>query len=65
MTPELIQKLELALLRCSEKFQILYHKTSSFNGGKWLVLDVKEQANLEDVERLILLKARPPKKKED
>lgn len=62
---KLIPELELTLPLCSEKFQILYKKTSFFNGGKWLALDVKEQADLEDVKRLILLKARPPKKKAD
>ena len=34
-----------------------------FNSGKWLVIDVKSPEQLEDIKRLILLKARPPKAK--
>ena len=41
----------------------LNQETPLFNGGKWLVLDVKQPAQLEDVQRLILLKAKPPKEK--
>ena len=36
-----------------------------FNGGKWLVVDVKEPEQLEEVQRLILLKAKPVKGKSE
>ena len=43
----------------SAPFRKVYEKTSLFNGGKWLSIDVKEQAQLEDVKRLIQMKTRP------
>ena len=46
-------------------FRKLYEKTPMFNGGKWLVVDVKEPEQLEEVQRLILMKAKPVKGKSE
>lgn len=53
---------EALLPTFSPEFQALYEKTALFNGGKWLLLDLKEPAHLEDVERLMLMKLKPAKK---
>ena len=58
-----IPDVEVMLPTFSPDLQALYEKTAFFNGGKWLLLDIKERPHLEDVERLMLLKAKPPKKK--
>lgn len=55
-------ELEPLLPTFSPAFRKLYEKTSLFNGGKWLVIDVKKPVHLEEVRRLILLKAKPAKK---
>ena len=56
-------ELEPLLSTFSGSFRKLYEKTSLFNGGKWLLVDVKEPAQLEEVQRLILMKAKPVKGK--
>ena len=56
-------ELEALLPAFSAPFQALYERTPPFNGGKWLVVDVKEAERLEEVQRLILMKAKPGKKK--
>lgn len=58
-----IPDVEVMLPTFSPDLQALYEKAAFFNGGKWLPLDIKERPHLEDVERLMLLKAKPPKKK--
>lgn len=45
------------------EFQAIYEKTSLFNGGKWMILDLKDPAQLEDVQRLMRMKVKPPRKK--
>lgn len=55
-------ELETLLPTFSAAFRKLYEKTPLFNGGKWLVVDVKKPAQLEEVQRLILMKAKPVKK---
>lgn len=52
-------ELEVLLPTFSAPLQKLYQETPAFNGGKWLVIDVKKQKQLEDIQRLILLKAKP------
>ena len=56
-----VAELETLLPTFSDAFQRLYEKTPMFNGGKWLVVDVKEAEQLEEVQRLILMKAKPVK----
>lgn len=56
-------ELEVLLPTFSPALQTLYQKTPFCNGGKWLCVDVKDQALLEDVQRLILLKAKPVQKR--
>ena len=48
----------------SPAFQTVFENTPLFNGGKWLVRDVKREEQLEDVRRLVMLKAGPPKGKQ-
>ena len=55
-------ELETLLPTFSAAFRKLYEKTPLFNGGKWLGVDVKKPAQLEEVQRLILMKAKPVKK---
>ena len=54
-----VAELEVLLPTFPDAFQKLYEKTPMFNGGKWLVVDVKEAEQLETVRRLILMKAKP------
>ena len=64
VVPQAKQLLELEplLSTFSGSFRKLYEKTPPFNGGKWLVMDVKKPEQLEEVRRLILMKAKPAKK---
>jgi len=57
-----VAELEVLLPTFSPSFRKLYEKTPLFNGGKWLSVDVKEPEQLEEVRRLILMKAKPAKK---
>ena len=57
-----VAELEVLLPTFSVSFRKLYEKTPLFNGGKWLVVDVKKEKELEEVQRLILMKAKPVKK---
>ena len=57
-----VAELETLLPTFSASFQELYERTPPFNSGKWLVVDVKEPEQLEEVERLIMMKAKPAKK---
>lgn len=54
-----LAELEVLLPTFSAPFRRLYRETPLFNGGKWLVMDVKSSAQLEEVQRLILMKAKP------
>ena len=54
-----VAELETLLPTFSASFQELYERTPPFNSGKWLVVDVKEPEQLEEIKRLILLKAKP------
>ena len=56
-----VAELETLLPTFSASFQELYEMTPPFNSGKWLVVDVKEAEQLEEIKRLILLKAKPVK----
>ena len=58
------QELNALLPTFSPAFQTVFENNPLFNGGKWLVLDVKREEQLEDVRRLVLLKAGPPKGKQ-
>ena len=57
-----VAELEPLLPTFSAAFRKKYEETPVFNGGKWLTLDVKKPKQLEEVQRLILLKAKPAKK---
>ena len=57
-----VAELETLLPTFSAPFRKLYEQTPLFNGGKWLVVDVKKGKELEEVQRLILMKAKPVKK---
>lgn len=54
-----VAELEPLLSTFSASFRKLYENTPLFNGGKWLSVDVKKDKQLEEVQRLILLKAKP------
>ena len=56
-----VMELEALLPTFSAAFRRLYERTPLFNGGKWLVVDVKEPEQLEEVRLLILMKAKPVK----
>ena len=57
-----VAELETLLPTFSASFRELYERTPPFNSGKWLVVDVKEAEQLEEVQRLILIKAKPVKR---
>ncbi len=56
------EELAVLLPTFSAGVQALFQRTPPFNGGKWLVMDVKSAEQLEDVKRLISIKAKPAKK---
>ena len=60
---KLIPDVETLLPTFTPELQALYEKTSFFQGGKWLLLDITDHSRLEDVRRLMCLKAKPPRKK--
>lgn len=49
---------EILLNSCTEYLQKLYWKTTLFNGGRWLMIEVTEPEFLEDVKVLISLRMR-------
>lgn len=49
---------ELMLPLCSEYTRTLYNRTRLFNGGRWLMIEVRSEDVLEDVKRLISLRVR-------
>ena len=55
-------ELETLLPTFSASFRKLYETTPLFNGGKWLSVNVTGPEQLEEVQRLILMKAKPVKK---
>ena len=60
---KLIPDVEALLATFSPELQGAYGKTAFFQGGKWLLLDITRREHLEDMERLMLLKAKPARKK--
>lgn len=60
---KLIPDVETLLPTFTPELRALYEKTSFFQGGKWLLLDITDPDHLEDVRRLMCLKAKPPRKK--
>ena len=46
-------------LQLGEKVRLLVDETPLLHDGKWLFIPVKEEADVQDVERLLLLKRRP------
>lgn len=57
-----LMELEALLPTFSPAFRRTYQNTALFNGGKWLSVEVKKPKQLEEVQRLILMKAEPAKK---
>ena len=57
-----LAEVEILLSTFSASFRKVYRETALFNGGKWLLVDVKEEPQLEDVKRLIQMKEKPPVK---
>ena len=53
---------ELILAGCTPYVQELYWKTNVFNGGRWLMINVTEEAILEDVKELIGIRVKSWKK---
>ena len=62
MNAKQLAELEPLLSTFSAAFRRMYEGTALFNGGKWLMVDVKEDKQFIEVQRLILLKAEPVKK---
>lgn len=52
---------ELIIPFCSEYVQALFADTKAGQGQKWLMIDVKAESILEDVIRLIAIRAKPKK----
>jgi TfoX/Sxy family transcriptional regulator of competence genes len=60
-----VMELEPLLSTFSVAFRRMYEGTPLFNGGKWLVVDVKDDKQFIEVQRLMLLKAEPVKGKSE
>ncbi len=56
-----LAELEPLLPTYSAAFRKMYQNTALFRGGKWLMVDVKKPAQMEEVRRLIRMKAGPGK----
>ena len=56
-----VAELEVLLPTFSAPFRKRYEETPLFNGGKWLTVDVKKDKQLQEVQQLILMKAKPAK----
>lgn len=50
---------EIALGTFSAYTRELYHKTAPFNGGRWLMIEVKDESVLEDVKTLMAIRVKP------
>lgn len=50
---------EVLMPLCSKYTQELYQKTASFNGSRWLMVNVTDRPILEDVINLIQIRIRP------
>lgn len=61
---KLLPELEAMLPTYSPDLQATYARSGALMGSKWLMADVRERVHLEDVQRLMLLKAKPAKKKD-
>lgn len=53
---------ELLLTACTNYVQDLYWNASPFNGGRWLMIEVRSPEILDDVKTLIALRVRPKSK---
>ena len=57
------EQVEKALaLELDEKVRRLLRETPQFHDGRWLFIPVSDEADVQDVERLLLLKRKPIKK---
>ena len=52
---------ELVMKGCSPYLQGLYEKTVPFNGGRWLMIEVRDKETLEDVKEMIGVRMRKKK----
>lgn len=50
---------ELLLPTCSDDIKELFARTQTFNGARWLMIRISEEAVLEDVKKLIRLRVAP------
>ena len=56
-----MQKAEILIPVCSSYVQDVFKNTKSGQGQKWLMLDVRDKATLEDIINLISLRKKPKK----
>lgn len=54
---------ELALNACTDYVRELYHRSTPFNGGRWLMIEVRREEVLEDVKESIGMRMRKRKRK--
>lgn len=52
---------ELLLCTCTQEVQTLYRNTRVFNGGRWLMLEVRTPEVLSDLEQLVALRVKKRK----
>lgn len=50
---------DLIIPTCSTYIQELYNKTPFSCGGKWLMIEVKDEETLKDIEKLIKIRVKP------
>lgn len=55
------EKLEVEFRSFTPYVQNLYRKTSSSCGGRWLMIEVKDNKVLDDIKRLIAIRVKPKK----
>lgn len=56
------EEMEMALGTFTPYIQQLYRKTSFSCGGRWLMIEIKDEAVLEDVKSLMAIRVRPKRK---
>lgn len=56
------QKFEAQQQEFAPATAALYHETTLYHDGRWLMVEVKDEAPMADLEKLLLIKRRPNRK---
>lgn len=57
-----VDEVEAVIPSCTDYIQELYKSVNYYNGGKWLMVEVRNEKILEDVKSLIKIRVKPKEK---